>query len=272
MIVNNDPSSVRNFRINNAATAASLNRLSSGRRINSAGDDAAGLAISEKMRGQMGGISKAMQNAQAGVSLVQTAEGGLSNSADILGRMRELAVQASDGTYSPEDRALLNREFGELMGSLDQVAESTHYNNVNLLDGSLSDGSMTFQVGANGAADERLGVSIGDMSSEALGLSEININSVEGAAEALTAIDNAVNTVSETRGDLGATQNRLESTITNLAVAEYNITASESNIADLDMAKEILNRTSKMILAEASQASMAHQMNFMRQNAAYLLK
>jgi flagellin len=270
MIVNGaNPSSARNYSINNQATASSLNRLSSGNRINSAGDDAAGLAISERMRGQIGGISKAMQNAQAGVSLAQTAEGALDGSAGILLRMRELATQASNGTYSADDRALLGREFEQLKGSLDQIAESTHYNNTNLLDGSLAEGGLRLQVGTNGTGDDRIDVSIGDMSTQALGLSEINL---EDPNAALEAIDSAINTVSQTRGDIGAVQDRLESTITNLSVAEYNITASESNIRDLDMAKEVLNRTQRQILAEASQASQVHQMNLMRQNAAHLLK
>lgn len=270
MVINGtNPSSARGFSVNNQAAAASVSKLSSGRRINAAGDDAAGLAISEKMRGQIGGISKAMQNAQAGVSLAQTAEGGLSGSADILQRMRELATQASNGTYSQDDRALLNREFEQLKGSLDQIAESTHYNNTNLLDGSLAEGGTRFQVGTNSTDDDRIGISIGDMSSQALGLSEINL---EDPGAALEAIDSAINTVSQTRGDIGAVQGRLESAITNLSVAEYNITASESNIRDLDMAKEVLNRTQKQILAEAAQATQAHQMNLMRQNAAHLLK
>ena len=270
MVINGaNPSSARNFSVNNQAAASSLNKLSSGSRINSAGDDAAGLAISENMRGQIGGISKALQNAQAGVSLAQTAEGGLSTSADILTRMRELATQASNGTYSREDRALLNREFEQLKGSLDQISESTRYNNTNLLDGSLAEGGMKFQVGANGTGDDRIDISIGDMSSEALDLSEINLEDPDGALEA---IDGAINTVSRTRGDIAAVQDRLESSITNLAVAEYNITASESNIRDLDMAKEVLNRTQRQILAEAGQAAQVHQMNLMRQNAAHLLK
>jgi flagellin len=187
--------------------------------------------------------------------------------------MRELAVQASDGTYSAEDRALIGREFEQLKGSLDQIAESTHYNEINLTDGSLSgEGAMNFQVSANGNTGEQLALSIGNMSAEALGLKEVNINSAASSMEAVSALDSAANTVSATRGDIGATQNRLESTITNLAVAEYNITASESNIRDLDMAKEILNRTQKQIMAEAGTATQAPQMNFMRENVAYLLR
>lgn len=273
MTVNNNPSINRGYSINTKAVAASTGRLSSGLRIGSAGDDAAGLAISEKMRGQMGGISKAMQNAQAGVSLAQTADGGLSVSSGILNRMRELAVQASDGTYSDGDRANLSREFDQLKGSLDQIAQSTHYNEINLTDGSLQgEGAMVFQVSANGNPGEALSLSIGDMSSEALGLNDINIGSASSAMEAISALDSAVNTVTGARGNIGAMQNRLESAFTNLSVAEYNITASESNIRDLDMAKEVLNRTQKQILAEAGAAAQAHQMTYMRQNIAYLLR
>lgn len=271
--MNTPNASFRGISVNQANTSASLKKLGSAQKINSAADDAAGLAISEKMRGQISGISQASQNAQNGVSIVQTADGGLSGSADILTRMRELAVQASNGTLSDGDRALLNKEFGELKEGLNQIASSTSYNGTKLLDGSLSgENAMTIQVGANGTQDSSIKFGVNDMSAAGLGLDEMDIASADGASKALEAIDSAASSVSDTRGDLGAVQNRLESEITNLAVAENNITASESRIRDLDMAKEVLKLTQKNIQDQAATAAKAHGMDLMRKNAAALLR
>lgn len=240
-----------------ASLSGSLKKMSSGSRINSAADDAAGLAISVSMRGQISGLNKATQNAQNSVSQIQTAEGGLSSSSDILTRMKELATQASNGTYSSEDRAALNSEFEQLKGELDNIAGTTNYNGANLLDGSRKNGST--------------GVRIGDMSSEALGLKDINLSSVDSANTALSAIDAASEYVSSTRGDLGAVQNSLESTVNTLYTSMYNTAASESSISDLDMAKESINLMTQKIMAQAGISMQAQTMSLMRQNALALL-
>ena len=262
--------SYRNLSANQTSVANGLERLSSGYRINSAADDAAGLAISEGMRSLTGGLERASQNAQNGVSLIQTAEGGLGGTQDALARMRELAVQASNGTMSDTDRQMLNREFNQLRESIDGIAADTNYNGINLLDGSQSDG-LRLQIGAQGGADQRMSVAIGDMGSDALGLRELDISTLEGANAALEAIDAASDMVSSTRGDLGAAQNRLESTISNLEAARFNTTASEATIRDLDMAREAMNQSTRNILSEASNAVQAQSMNLMRQNAMALL-
>jgi len=262
--------SYRNLSANQTSVANGLERLSSGYRINSAADDAAGLAISEGMRSLTGGLERASQNAQNGVSLIQTAEGGLGGTQDALARMRELAVQASNGTMSDTDRQMLNREFNQLRESIDGIAADTNYNGINLLDGSQSDG-LRLQIGAQGGADQRMSVAIGDMGSDALGLRELGISTLEGANAALEAIDAASDMVSSTRGDLGAAQNRLESTISNLEAARFNTTASEATIRDLDMAREAMNQSTRNILSEASNAVQAQSMNLMRQNAMALL-
>lgn len=274
MVVNNNLNMDALYRGMTAArSSASLQKMASGLRINSAADDAAGLAISEKMRSTTTGLAQASQNVQSGVSLIQTAEGGLGNTADILKRMKELAVQASNGTYTDEDRQMLGKEFNELKNGLDQIASSTNYNGMNLLDGSLSgDNALTIQAGARGGSDQTVTVGINSMSSEALGLDKIDISSLNGAMDAIQAIDTAINSVSGTRGGLGASQNRLEYAADTIDTAIYNITASESRIRDLDMAKEAMERTRQNIQNQSSLAVTAHEMNFLRQNATVLLK
>lgn len=262
----------RAYGINSSNAASSLGKLASGYKINSAADNAAGLAVSEKLRGLTTGLSTAETNAQNGVSVIQTAEGALSSSADTLTRMKELATQASNGTYSDSDRAALNKEFTQLKESLNQVSSSTNYNGQKLLDGSLADKGMTLQVGAQGSKDSQVNFKIGDMSAAGLGLdNNINISSMDGASNALKAIDSAINSVSSTRGDLGATQNGLNSTINNLSETRINAVKSESNIRDLDMAEEIMNFTRQSIMSQASTAMMAQTMNLMRQNMMSLL-
>lgn len=262
---------LRSIRTNAASAASSLQKMASGKKINSAADDAAGLAISEKMNSVAEGLTKASQNAQNGISLVQTAEGGLSGSADILNRMKELATQAANGTYSDSDRAALNGEFNQLKENLNQIASTTNYNGQNLLDGSLSgDNALTLQVGSE--AGQKASVSIGDMSANGLNIADLDIGSLDGASSALEALDGAINSLSSTRGDLGAVQNQLESTVNSLETGRENIAASESNIRDLDMAKEAINRMQKSIQQQASISVAAQSMNLLRQNAASLLK
>ena len=389
--------SLRQLGTNNANTGKNLEKLSSGYRINRAGDDAAGLAISEKMRGQIRGLEQAQQNANDGISLIQTAEGGLNETHAILQRMRELANQSANGTYQDKvDRENLQKEVDALTSEIDRIATSTHFNKIDLLNGSLGGaakvtttagsvvagttgtgdadiaqkyeldfigktgsnvigssikiggstyefveaagdvtsgntavvvaknadataiatafngamtapigytkaastskvtltetaldddstvaaldikqegGGVTFQIGANGKDDQRVSLNIADMSSKGLGIDKdtIKISSQIDAREAIELIDNAINTVSGTRADLGALQNRLEHTVNNLGVTTENLTAAESRIRDVDMAKEMMQYTKNNILTQAAQAMLA-QANQQPQGVLQLLQ
>ncbi len=256
-----------------AEGTSSTQKMASGQRINSAADDAAGLAVSENLRSVVGGISAASQNAQNGVSLIQTAEGGLNGSSEMLQRMKELATQAANGTYSDEDRALLNREFSQLKEGLNQISSSTNYNGKTLLDGSISgDNAISLQVGSQGGYDQQVKVGVNDMSAEGLGVKDLDIGSLNGASSALEAINGAIDSVSSSRGDLGAVQNRLESSISNLEYSGQNLAASESSIRDVDMAKESMKRTQSAIIQQASISIAAQGMNLLRQNATSILR
>ncbi|RAS84346.1 flagellin [Priestia endophytica] len=354
--------------VNNNAMSKNMEKLSSGLRINRAGDDAAGLSISEKMRAQIRGLDQASKNAQDGISLLQTAEGGLNETHDILQRMNELATQAANGTLEPEDRQAISDELSQLTGEVDRIAKSANFNEKHLLDGSLTNGprldaatstadnvssvskidisgaaeaetySLTFddatdtytltkesdsttatatladntagtldfgavkidvdktntganlnntevvtqaadttkspisiQIGANTSADEKLEVSIGDMTSAGLGIDKINVGTEEGARSAMDTIKKAITTVSSERSKLGAYQNRLEHSINNLTTTSENLTASESRIRDVDMAKEMMEQTKNSILAQASQA-MLTQANQQPQNVLQMLR
>ncbi|MGG0333770.1 flagellin [Priestia aryabhattai] len=234
----------RQFNNANNAQAKSMEKLSSGQRINSASDDAAGLAISEKMRGQIRGLDQASRNAQDGVSLIQTAEGALNETHDILQRMRELVVQAGNGTNKTEDLDAIQDEIGSLIeeiGGQDEskgISDRAQFNGRNLLDGTLD---VTLQVGAN--AGQQVNLKIGDMSAKALGTEDAFVNSINvkdftttSFDDQLAIIDGAINQVSEQRSGLGATQNRLDHTINNLSTSSENLTASESRIRDVDYA------------------------------------
>ncbi|MEH7607987.1 flagellin [Priestia megaterium] len=234
----------RQFNNANNAQAKSMEKLSSGQRINSASDDAAGLAISEKMRGQIRGLDQASRNAQDGVSLIQTAEGALNETHDILQRMRELVVQAGNGTNKTEDLDAIQDEIGSLIeeigGETDSkgISDRAQFNGRNLLDGSLD---VTLQVGAN--AGQQVDLKIGNMSAGALGTADASVSSINVKDFAATSfddqlaiIDGAINQVSEQRSGLGATQNRLDHTINNLSTSSENLTASESRIRDVDYA------------------------------------
>ena len=391
--------SYRNLTGNNNAVAKNLEKLSSGYRINRAGDDAAGLAISEKMRAQITGLNTAQKNAQDGVSLVQTAEGALTEVHSMLNRMVELADQSANGTYdNAVDRANLQKEIASLKDEIDRIADSTNFNGINLLDGSLSisttstlnatttgtkaavdlkftfadqfkgndinvklahkasgkdqitatvgadgtitlemdatvdhsasaikealakadttavkekedlakmnsllasatvtgagttglangDGfaletgkttaakgkSLTLQIGDTSADFNQMAVSVGDMHGEALGIADIDISTQVGAQTAVDKIKSAINSVSSTRGDLGAIQNRLEHTINNLSVTSENMTAAESRIRDVDMANEMMAYTKNNILVQSSQAMLA-QANQLPQGVLQLLQ
>ncbi len=388
----------RQLGTNNNAVAKNLEKLSSGYRINRAGDDAAGLAISEKMRGQIRGLDQATSNAQDGISLIQTAEGGLNETHSILQRMRELAVQSSNGTYQDDvDRENLNKEMTSLKSEIDRIASSTHFNKINLLDGSTSatnkgtglmgstqvtvmstttdasvefavdntaakgiavtfadttgaatvtfgtdatentytaedinnaiqkaadailkddaatpeqktaaniaknttvslSGSLTFaaedstsamaattqaatgnagtlmfQIGANGSSDQQVRLGIDDMSSIGIGVSSVSVATQDDANAAIDSIDSAINLVSGTRADLGALQNRLEHTVNNLGTTSENLTAAESRIRDVDMAKEMMEMTKNNILTQAAQSMLA-QANTQPQGVLQLLQ
>ena len=391
--------SYRNLTGNNNAVSKNLEKLSSGYRINRAGDDAAGLAISEKMRAQITGLNTAQKNAQDGVSLVQTAEGALTEVHSMLNRMVELADQSANGTYdNPVDRANLQKEIASLKDEIDRIADSTNFNGINLLDGSLSTSttstlkgattgtkaavdlkftfaeqfkgnninvklehadqagntitaevdakgaitlkmdatvnhsasaikdalakanlgaindnddkakmtsllasatvtgagttgltggndfaekagtptapkgkSLTLQIGDTSADFNQMAVSVGDMHGEALGIADIDISTQVGAQTAVDKIKSAINSVSSTRGDLGAIQNRLEHTINNLSVTSENMTAAESRIRDVDMANEMMAYTKNNILVQSSQAMLA-QANQLPQGVLQLLQ
>ncbi|MGY1601095.1 flagellin N-terminal helical domain-containing protein [Geodermatophilus sp. SYSU D00815] len=247
----------RNLSVTQGAMNKSLEKLSSGFRINRAADDAAGLAISEGLRSQIGGLKVAVRNAQDGISVVQTAEGALTETHSILQRMRDLAVQASnDGALSDTDKAKADKEFQELVKELNDIASKTTFNGTSLLSGGYS--GKNFQVGAN--AGETLTVTIGDMRANALGISGAaasGIGSASAASGALNAVNTAIGTVSDQRASLGAIQNRLEHKINNLNATIENLTASESRIRDTDMAQEMTNFSRTQILSQAGTAMLA---------------
>ncbi|MCM2581063.1 MULTISPECIES: flagellin Hag [Bacillus] len=271
---------------NNSASQKNMEKLSSGLRINRAGDDAAGLAISEKMRGQIRGLEMASKNSQDGISLIQTAEGALTETHAILQRMRELTVQAGNtGTQDDTDLQAIQDEMDSLIeeiGGQDGskgIADRTQFNGKNLLDGSFSEASgkqLTFQIGANGG--QQLSVNIESMKAADLGSDAIKIKDIKvtdfttnSFDDQLGAIDAATNQVSAQRAKLGAVQNRLEHTINNLGASGENLTAAESRIRDVDMAKEMSEFTKNNILSQASQAMLA-QANQQPQNVLQLLR
>jgi flagellin len=266
----------RNLSITQTQLNRSLERLSSGLRINRAGDDAAGLAISENMRALIRGMNQAVRNANDGVSLIQTAEGALNESSNILIRMRELAEQASTGTVGSTERGYIQDEFSKLSSEIDRIANATDFNGTKLLDGSLSAAAnaLSFQIGVrNVAANDRISITVGTATASALGLSStIAAVSTQALAQsALSIIDTAIQSVSSLRGALGAVQNRLQSTINNLQVAVENTSAAESRIRDVDVASETAALTRAQILTQAGTAILA-QANQSPQSALSLLQ
>ncbi len=270
--------SYRNYTNNTSALSKNLEKLSSGYKVNRAGDDAAGLAISEKMRAQITGLDAAQKNAKDGVSLVQTAEGALTEVHDMLNRMVYLATQSANGTYDDTiDRAALNEEVTQLNAEIDRIAETANFNGTKLLDGTFSG---TFQIGDTNEANNQLTVTISKMDSATIG-SSIDISDLSGAQNAITALKGdlatggtnkgAINLVSEARAKLGAVQNRLEHTINNLGVMEENIQDAESTIRDTDVAEEMMDYTKNNILIQSAQAMLA-QANMMPQGVLQLLQ
>ncbi len=256
----------RQLGINNSGVAKSLEKLSSGYRINRAGDDAAGLSISEKMRAQIRGLNMASKNAQDGISLIQTAEGALDEVHAILQRVRELAVQAANDTNVDVDREYLQAEVAQLLEEVDKISDRTEFNTQKLLDGSFSG---KFHIGAN--QGQNMDISITAMTASDLGIDAVDLTSQSGADSAIASIDTALNTVSEQRSALGAIQNRLEHTIKNLDNAAENLQAAESRIRDVDMAKEMMEFTKQTILQQAATAMLA-QSNQVPQTVLQLLR
>ncbi|AXV05885.1 Flagellin protein FlaA [Euzebya pacifica] len=271
----------RNLSGTQNSLGKSLEKLSSGFRINRAGDDAAGLVISENLRSQVGGLKVATRNAQDGISVMQTAEGALTEVHSMLQRARDLAVQASNtganGGETGASVAAAQAELDELIGAIDDIANDTKFNGTNLLNGTST---LSFQVGANGG--ETISVTMSDMNAAVLGTGASFItalasgqandfdSSAGAASAAIAVIDAAISQVSSFRGTLGATQNRLEHTINNLQVATENLSASESRVRDVDMAQEMTNFTRSQILSQAGTA-MLSQANAVPQGVLSLL-
>jgi flagellin len=276
MIINHNMSAIfsqRQLKFNNLAADKDMEKLSSGFRINRAGDDASGLAVSEKMRAQVRGLTMAGSNAQNAISFIQTAEGYLQESQDILQRMRELAVQASNGIYSSEDRMQIQVEVSQLVDEINRIASHAQFNGMNMLTGRFAramgenvvTGSMWLHIGAN--MDQRERVYIGTMTAQGLGVQSTNgltstatfisISTPDKANMAIGVVDHALMIVSKQRADLGAYQNRLEYTMKGLAVGAENLQASESRIRDADMALEMVSFVRDQILVQSATAMLA---------------
>lgn len=260
----------RQLGITTSAQAKSSEKLSSGYRINRAGDDAAGLTISEKMRSQVRGLDKASSNAQDGISAIQVAEGALNETHSILQRMNELATQAANDTNTSADRGAIKAEIDQLTSEINRISSTTAFNTQNLIDGSFS--SKSLQVGAlNGQA---ITISIGTMNASALGLkgsAQLSVASFGDAGKTMSAIQGAISVVSGQRSYLGALQNRLEHTIANLDNISENTSSAESRIRDTDMAKEMVTYSKNNILAQAGQSMLA-QANQSNQGVLSLLQ
>jgi len=264
--------------INTANVLKTSKELSSGMRINSAADDASGLAVSEKMRSQIRGLNQASRNVMNGVSMLQTAEGYMQSTTDILQRIRELAVQSANGIYSDEDRAMLQTEVEQLVSEVDRISQTAEFNRMTLLSGRFAEDGIRLQVGAN--VDQNFTVKLGDMSASALGLKgagqdgteqAISLANPESANMALATVDEALKTVNKSRADIGASMNRMEMTQKGIDIASENLAASESRIRDADMAKTITSHVKNQILQQAS-VSLLSQANTNSQNVLALLK
>jgi len=286
MIINHNLSAMfadRSLRTTNLNVEKGMEKLSSGLRINRAGDDASGLAVSEKMRSQIRGLERASKNAQDGISFIQTTEGYLQESQDIVQRLRELSVQASNGVYTMEDRMQIQVEVSQLVDEIDRIASHAQFNGLNLLTGrfareageNIVTGSMWFHIGAN--MDQRVQVYIGTMSSKALGVRNIgdgtimSLESPDGSNRSIGTLDAALKKINKQRADLGAYQNRLEHAIRGIDVGAENVQAAESRIRDADMANEMVNYTKNSILAQAGNAMLA-QANQKTQQVMQLLQ
>ena len=276
MRINNNISSLYASRMENINTTnlqKSMEKLSSGEKINRAGDDAAGLSISEKMRSQIRGLNQASKNVSNGVSFIQTTEGYLNETSDILQRIRELAVQGSNGIYSDEDRMQIQVEVSSLVAEVDRIASSAQFNGFNMLTGRFAETGMNFQIGAN--IDQSVEVKIGDMSATALGLKGqddmITVADRDSANRTIGTIDEALKLVNKQRADLGASQNKFEMAQKGIDVASENLTNADSVMRDTDFASEMVNYTKNSILQQASTA-MLSQANSSSSNVLNLLR
>ena len=282
MVINHNMSSMfanRELGVNNASLMSNIEKLSSGEKINRAGDDASGLAVSEKMRSQIRGLNQANRNINNGISFIQTTEGFLQETQDILQRIRELSVQSANGIYTEEDRMQIQVEVSQLVAEVDRIASQAQFNGMNLLTGRFAENSesaMTFQVGAN--MDQRVQAFIGTMTATALGLrgtqgsdEQLSISTPDEANMAIGTIDEALKTVSKQRADLGAYQNRFEMAANGVSVAAENLQAAESRIRDTDMASEMVEYTKNQILTQSGTAMLA-QANSQSQNVLALLR
>lgn len=272
MIINHNMMSMntqRQLSIGNTAASKSMEKLASGSRINRAGDDAAGLSISEKMRGQIRGLDQASRNAQDGISLIQTAEGALDETHSILQRMRELAVQAANDTNVTADRTAIKTELDQLSAEVTRISTDTEFNTQKLLGGAFT--GKKIHIGANDA--QTLDIEINNMSAASLGVTaaSIAVTAATTAGKTVTQINSAIVKVSTERSTLGAWQNRLEHTIKNLDNASENLQASESRVRDVDMAKEMSTYSKQNILKQAA-TSMLAQANQAPQGVLQLLQ
>ena len=282
MVINHNMSAMyanRQLGVTGLGLSKDMEKLSSGERINRAGDDASGLAVSEKMRAQIRGLNQASENAQNGISFIQTTEGYLQETTDIMQRIRELAVQASNGIYSDEDRMQIQVEVSQLVSEVDRIASQAQFNGMNILTGGFaanSDRVMQFQIGAN--MDQNARVYIGTMTAQALGLKgtqgtdeQVSIATPDSANMAIGTVDAALTAVSKQRADLGAYQNRFEMASNGVQVAAENLQAAESRIRDTDMASEMVEYTKNQILTQSGTAMLA-QANSQSQNVLGLLR
>ena len=277
MIINHNMNAMnahRNMGVNNNNSAKAMEKLSSGLRINRAGDDAAGLAISEKMRGQIRGLDQASRNAQDGISLIQTAEGALNETTNILQRMRELSVQAANDTNATTDRQAIKTELTALRSEISRIAETTKFNGKGVINSGASQVSLNIQVGAN--SGETITIALANMNASAIGVasslvSDIGDGTAGNANKLTSAIDKALVNVSTQRAKFGAIQNRLEHTIKNIDNTSENLQAAESRVRDVDMAKEMMNYSKNNILNQAAQSMLA-QANQQPQNVLNLLR
>jgi len=283
MVINHNMSAIyanRTLGVTQLDITKSMEKLSSGERINRAGDDASGLAVSEKLRGQIRGLNQAERNIQNGVAFIQVTEGYLQETQDILHRIRELSVQSANGIYTAEDRMQIQVEVSQLVDEVNRIASHAQFNGMNLLTGAFATDSvvgrvMQFQVGAN--MDQNKQVFIGTMTALSLGLQSaqndsefLSIATAESANQAIGTVDAALKMVSKQRADLGAYQNRFEMAAQGVAIASENLQAAESRIRDTDMASEMVNYTRGAILNQAGTAMLA-QANMRTQSALQLL-
>ena len=286
MVINHNMSAMfaqRSQGVQDLKVQKSMEKLSSGLKINRAGDDASGLAVSEKMRAQIRGLNQASTNAQNGISFIQTTEGYLQETEDIIHRIRELAIQSSNGIYSDEDRTMIQVEVSSLIAEVDRIASAAQFNGMNMLTGRFArptgenvvTGSMWFHIGAN--MDQRTQVYIGTMSAMALGIrnpgdeTNLTLETPENANRAIGTLDEALKKINKQRADLGAYQNRLEKTIVGLDIGAENLQASESRIRDTNMAEEMVEFTKDQVLSQAGTAMLA-QANQSSQNVLSLLR